>query len=74
MPVLNEKNSADSTVLGYDRDYEDIKILGATELNGKLQFIYKWNDQDVPHLIPNEEAKIKFPYALMNFYESCMVS
>ncbi|XP_055306384.1 uncharacterized protein LOC129570705 [Sitodiplosis mosellana] len=58
---------------GYENGHEDIKILGATEVDGQLQFMFTWKDQDVPQLIPNKEVKIKYPQALMAFYESCMV-
>lgn len=40
----------------------------------ELHFLFTEKDQETPHLIANDEAKQQFPHALMDFYESCMVS
>lgn len=55
-------------------DEENVdKILGATGITGQLQFFFKWKNQDEPTLVPSDEAKIKYPFSVIDFYESCMV-
>lgn len=46
--------------------------MGATEINDQLKFVIKINGKNDPEIISNEEAKEKYPYAIMEFYESCM--
>lgn len=72
MPLLDGENSNLSNAK-LEHATEDIKILGATEVNGNLHFIYKRNGEDKPQVMSNDEAKSKYPYPLMDFYESCMV-
>lgn len=49
------------------------KICGATEVDGQLKLVIKWKNQENPTLIPYDEAKTKYPYAVLDFYEGCMV-
>lgn len=49
------------------------KILGATAINGQLQFVMKWKDRDEPSVMPSEEAKIKYTMHVLEFYESYMI-
>lgn len=58
---------------GHENGNEDFKILGATEVNGELHFMFTRKDQDAPQIISNKDARIKYPQELMAFYESCMV-
>lgn len=57
-----------------DFDDRDIgTIVGATEVDGELKFVFKWKDSGDSVMLNSQEAKIKYPYALIDFYESCMV-
>lgn len=49
------------------------KICGATALDGKVMFLFKWKNQKVPTFISSEEANLKYPYAVMSFYESQII-
>lgn len=56
------------------QDSHDIgQIVGATEDDGKLKFIFKWNDRDALQLVSSEEANLMYPYIVIDFYERCMV-
>lgn len=68
-----DMTGSESSVPGHENRFEDFKILGATELNGELHFMFTYKDQDIPQIISNKEIKIKYPQELMDFYESCMV-
>lgn len=56
-----------------DDGYQAEKILGATSVGGQLQFMFKWKGRDEHTLVPSEEAKHKYTYHVLDFYESCMV-
>lgn len=53
------------------------KFLGATttggEPDGQLKFCVLLKGQTKPIMITSEEAKQKYPYQLLEFYESCLV-
>lgn len=49
------------------------KILGATAVGGEMRFCVRFKDQDSPSMITSEEAKEKYPYHLLDFYESFLV-
>lgn len=59
---------------GHENGNGDFKILGATEVNSELHFMYTSKDQNMPQMISNKDVKIKYPQELMAFYESCMVN
>ncbi|XP_059618410.1 chromobox protein homolog 1-like isoform X2 [Phlebotomus argentipes] len=48
-------------------------ILGATDINGPLMFLIKWKGTDKAELIPAKEANIKFPQAVIAFYEQRLI-
>lgn len=55
-------------------DKENVeKICGATEVDGQLKFVIKWKNMEQPTLVPYDEAKSKYPLAVLDFYEGCMV-
>ncbi|XP_031619187.1 chromobox protein homolog 3-like [Contarinia nasturtii] len=56
----------------YKPDDETGTILGATEVNGQLKFIFKWKDQVEPTIVSNEVAKHRYTNAVLDFYESCL--
>lgn len=45
------------------------KIVGATDINGQLQFLIKWKDLDEADLVLAKEANIKWPQTVIRFYE-----
>lgn len=53
-------------------DNELEKILGVAAIGGQLQFVMKWKNRDEPTIVPNDEAKLKHTYAVLDFYESYM--
>lgn len=55
-------------------DDEVDTILGATSSpDGELKFCILLKDKEVPVLITSHEAKQKYPYHVLDFYESCLV-
>lgn len=69
-PKLNEANSFDAD---YGPDEKNDVALGVTEINGELNFVFKWKNNDIPELVPSKEAKVKYSYAVIEFYESHVV-
>lgn len=49
------------------------KILGATAVNGQIQFVFKWVDCELPTLVSSDEAKTKYTYHVLDFYEKYLV-
>lgn len=49
------------------------KILGATSSSGELKFCIRLKGEELPILITSDEAKQKYPYHVLDFYESCLV-
>lgn len=69
-PIENEDENENHQC--YD-NLDIAKIVGATSDNGKLKFVFKWKDRDEPTLVSSDEANLKYPYVVIDFYESCMV-
>lgn len=69
---MPEKPDEDDNESEYS-DTNDGKILGATEVDGKLKFVFQFKDDDNLVLISSDEANMKYPYIVIDFYESCMV-
>ncbi|XP_031633240.1 chromobox protein homolog 5-like [Contarinia nasturtii] len=68
-----KKSDVKSTDLPYsDKSIRIGKILGATEINDELKFVFKWTDEDKLSIVSSAEAKMKYPYEVMEFYESRM--
>lgn len=62
--------SAPTRIKGLERGLELDKIIGATDIGGKLQFLVKWKDTSAEtELIPSEIANDKMPQAVISFYE-----
>lgn len=59
-------------ILDSDDGHKVDKILGASEINGQIQFVLKWKDRDEPTMIVSAVANVKYPYHVLDFYESCM--
>lgn len=51
------------------------KILGATAADGggQLKFYIRLKGDKNPVLVSSDEAKQKYPYHVLEFYESCLV-
>jgi hypothetical protein len=45
------------------------KIVGATEIDGKLMFLLKFEKSKQIYLIPSKSANTKFPQIVIQFYE-----
>lgn len=50
--------------------FEFDKILGASEIKGKLHFLIQWKDHNEPSMMSSDEAKIKYTYNVLDFLES----
>ncbi|XP_055714349.1 chromobox protein homolog 1-like [Phlebotomus papatasi] len=48
-------------------------ILGATDISGPLMFLMKCNGTDKVELIPAKAANVKFPQAVITFYEQRLI-
>jgi len=54
---------------GFARGLPPQEIVGATELNGKLMFLVKWQGSDEASLVPAVEANAECPQFVIKFYE-----
>lgn len=54
-------------------DHQVDQILGATTVDGQLKFCIRLQGEKNPILISAEEAKQKYTYHVLDFYESCLV-
>lgn len=60
------KNSKEN---GFAKGLEPLKILGATDISGQLQFLIQWEGTDQAELVPAKEANLKCPQVVIAFYE-----
>uniref|UniRef100_A0A1L8DWF3 Putative heterochromatin protein 1 n=1 Tax=Nyssomyia neivai TaxID=330878 RepID=A0A1L8DWF3_9DIPT len=58
---------------GDTKDLVPETILGATDINGPLMFLIKWKGTEKAELIPAKEANLKFPQAVIAFYEQRLI-
>lgn len=49
------------------------KIHGATSKDGELKFYIQLKGEGKPSLVSSNEAKKKYPYHVLDFYESCLI-
>lgn len=54
---------------GFERGLEAEKIVGATEIDGVLQFLIKWKGSDEVDTVLAKEANVKCPQIVIDFYE-----
>lgn len=48
-------------------------IMGASEMNGELHFLFKWDDEEYPSIMSLSQAKLEHPLKVIKFFESRMV-
>jgi len=66
---VKKKTKKDNEVIGYDRGLKLEKILGATDANGELMFLIKWENLEEPDLVPSRITNVKDPQTVIKFYE-----
>lgn len=66
-PTRTPKGSSSSQ--GFVRGLQAERIIGITEINNQLQFLIKWAGTDQADFVPTEEANIKYPSLVIQFYE-----
>nr|XP_041631361.1 chromobox protein homolog 1-like [Drosophila kikkawai] len=48
---------------------EPLRILGATDASGEIEFLIQWKGSDRADLVPAKEANLKWPQMVIKFYE-----
>jgi len=73
---INEKKSQSSVHVKNYIDHKDEcnemspeKIIGATEIDGKLMFLLQFENSKQIYLTPSKEANEKYPQIVIQFYE-----
>lgn len=60
----------DSEPSGFQRGLKAEDILGATEVNGQILFLVKWEGQQEADFVYSQEARNHIPLMVIDFYES----
>jgi len=58
---------------GFERGLQPEKIIGVTQIEGKLVFLMNWHGCRLTDLVPHEEANQKCPQVVIDFYEQKLV-
>lgn len=62
-------DSVEEELIGFARGLKPEKIMGATESDGHIKFLIKWENSIETEMVLAEEANIKCPQLVIDFYE-----
>lgn len=62
--IVNAKTS------GFERGWKAEKILGATDVNGQIEFVVKFKNQSPVEMVAAKIVNIECPQVVIEFYES----
>nr|AGG11728.1 Umbrea [Drosophila mimetica] len=66
--VKRKKEHRQERPTGFDRGLQPSKILGASDISGKLMFLMKWHGCDQPDVVPAAVANVRCPQLVIKFY------
>jgi len=65
-----EQSDKPKKIYGFDRGLEAEEVLGATEFNGKIMLLIKWEGNNGAELVPAYIANAKCPQKVINYYQN----
>lgn len=68
-PENVKKKKEKNLLKGFARGLKPEKVLGATNLDGKLMLLMKWIGTDEVDMMVASEVNVKCPQLVINFYE-----
>jgi hypothetical protein len=66
----NKSDDEDEPCKGFARGLKAERIVGATDVHGKVEFVVKWKGSGKLDLVEREECRQKIPLLLLDFYEA----